>query len=239
MQYSGNSTSQDITSLANLYTKQNDTSFPLTEKTIYANMGNRIILTEIHDAYGGWKYDDRNNTDFPIATTHLVANQTNYALPVDTVQLNGVYFLEEGTTDTWTKLQPITLEEINRIEAEPNFNNTPSIPQYYRVLANSIKLYPAADFSQDDSLMVEYSRDISTFATTDTTKTPGFDIIFHEAIAVYIAYQFALINQVSTKTSIEEQWIALLARIRRHYSQKFKDMFPAKMRISKDLSNYI
>jgi len=242
MQYNSNSTSQDIVSLSNLFTKQNNTSFPLTEKTIYANMGNRIILTEIHDAYGGWKYDDKNNTDFPIATTNLVANQVDYALPLDTVQLNGVYFLEEGTTNTWTKLVPITLEEINRLEAEPNFNNTPSIPQYYRVLSNSIKIYPAADFSQDSSLMVEYSRDVSTFSTTDTTKTPGFDPIFHEAIAVYIAYQFNAINMITLPTGStpkEKEWNDFLARIRRHYSQKFKDMFPARMKVNNSLSGYL
>lgn len=237
MQYNGNSTSQDMVSLANLFTKQNNNSFPLTEKTIYANMGNRIILTEIHNAYGGWKYDDRNNTDFPIATTDLVSGQTDYALPIDTIHLNAVYY--KDTAGNWTKLIPLTLEEINRMEAEPEFEDTNARPTYYRALSNSIKIYPASDYSQDDSLMVEYSRDVSTFATTDTTKQAGFDPIFHEAIPVYMSYQYAQINQLPMLKSLTEQWIDYLARIRRHYSQKFKDMFPARMNVDRNLTDYL
>lgn len=237
MQYNGNSTSQDMVSLANLFTKQNNTSFPLTEKTIYANMGNRIILTEIHNAYGGWKYDDRNQTDFPIATTDLVSGQRDYALPIDTIHLNAVYY--KDTAGNWTKLIPLTLEQINRMEAEPEFEDTDSRPTYYRALSNSIKIYPASDYSQDDSLMVEYSRDVSTFATTDTTKVAGFDPIFHEAIPVYMGYQYSQVNQLPMLKSLTEQWIDYLARIRRHYSQKFKDMFPARMIVDRNLTDYL
>lgn len=239
MQYNSQATGQDMVTLSNTLTKQNNTSFPLTEKTTYANMANRIILTEIHNAYGGWKYDDRNNTDFPIATANLVANQEDYALPLDTTQLTGVYFLTQGTTTNWTKLIPLSLEEINQMDAEPNFNNTPSVPQYYRTLANSIKLYPAPNWSADGGLMIEYSRDISTFESTDTTKTAGFDPIFHEAIPIYMSYQFAQVNILPNLKSLTEQWMDYLARIKRHYSQKFKDLFPTRIRVSKDLSDFI
>lgn len=239
MQFNSHSTNQDMVSLSNLFTKQNNTSFPLAEKVIYANMGNRIILTVIHEAYGGWKYDDKNNTDFPIATTELTANQTSFPLPVDTNQLNGLYVLTPNTTDNWTKLTPITLEQINQMEAEPNFNNTASVPQYYRALSNSIKLYPASDTTVDAGLMVEYSRDISTFTTSDTTKTAGFDTIFHEAIPVYMAYQFAQINTLPNLKSLTEQWVDYLVRIKKHYVQKFKDMYPTRMTINNDLADYI
>jgi hypothetical protein len=47
MQYNSHATSQDLVSLTNALDKQSNTSFPLTEKTLYANSGNRIILTEI------------------------------------------------------------------------------------------------------------------------------------------------------------------------------------------------
>ena len=228
-----------MVSLANLFTKQNNTTFPLTEKVIYANMGNRIILTVIHEAYGGWKYDDRNNTDFPIATTELTADTTNFALPVDTNQLNGVYALTPNTTDSWTKLIPITLEEINQMEAEPNFNNTSAIPQYYRPLGNSIKVYPASSTTIAGGLMVEYSTDISTFTTSDTTKQAGFDTIFQEAIPVYMSYQFAQVNGLPNLKSLTEQWVDYLSRIKKHYVQKFKDMYPVRIKINNNLSDYI
>jgi len=237
MQYNSESTSQDLVSLANALTKRDDTTFPLTEKTAYANMGNRLILTLIFDAYGGWKYDDKNNTDFPVATTDLIAAQDNYGLPTDTTQLNGVYVKYSG--DVWERLQPLTLEEINQKEAEPEFERTDGVPRYYRALSNSIILYPASDTTVSDGLMIEYSRDISTFATTDTTKTPGFDPIFHEALAVYMAYQYAQVNDLKNLSELKEQWLDWQQRIRNHYTQKFKDLFPPRIKCYNDMEQWL
>lgn len=239
MQFNSHATGQDICTLADKLTKQNVITYPLTEKVTDANTACKIILTEIHNAYGGWKYDDRNNTDFPIATGQLVSGQSDYSLPVDTNMLNGVYILQEGSTDNWDKLIPITLEEINRIEAEPAFQTTNAIPTYYRAIGNSVKIYPASDYTQDASIMIEYSRDISSFATTDTTKTAGFDSIFHEAIAYYMAQQFASINVLAIAKERKEEWQEWLLRIKRHYSQKFRDLFPPRMRIRNDINDYI
>jgi hypothetical protein len=239
MQFNSDTTGQDICTLANRFTKQNDTTYPLTEKVSDANMANRLILTEIHNAYGGWKYDDRNNTDFPIATTDVTAGQTDYALPIDTQNLNGVYFLTPNTTDNWTKLKPLTLEEINNVDAEPDFNNTPSTPRFYRALSNSIIIYPACNENINDGLMVEYSRDVSTFATTDTTKEPAFDSTFHESIPTYMAYIQAKINQSPTKKDFQADWFDYLARIRRHYVQKFKDMYPPRIKINNTINEYL
>lgn len=239
MVYNSHATGQDICTLADKLVKTDSTSFPIAEKTVYANMGNRLILTELFNAYGGWKYDDRNNTDFPISTTALTANQTNYSLPVDVSSVQGVYYLAEGTTDNWTKLTPITVEQINEIDAEPNFQNIASVPQYYRLLNNSIKIYPASNYTLSGGLMVEYTRDISEFATTDTTKTPGFEPIFHEAIAVYMAYRYAQANSLTSLNGITQQWTDYLSRIKRHYTQKFGEMFPPKFANNTRLCDYL
>jgi hypothetical protein len=247
MQFNGHATEQDMVSLTNLWTKQNNTTFPLKQKVILANMGNRIILSEIHRAYGGWKYDDRNNTTFPIATTDLNANQTNYSLPLGTNQLNGVYVLTPNTTNSWTKLTPITLEEINRIEAEPNFENTAGSPRHYRALGNSIIIYPKSDTTIEDGLMIEYSEDVSTFATTDTTKQAGFDTMFHEAIPTFMSWQFAELNDLPNKVSLRNQWEDYvgseekrkIGRITRHYAKKFKDLYPPNMQGSNSSFNKI
>lgn len=242
MQYQSEANGQDIVTLADLLCGQNTTTFPIAEKTTYANMGNRQILTQIFKVYGGWKYDDRNNTDFPISTGNLVANQTNYALPVDLISLDAVYVQNQNDSE-WTKLYPITLEDIP--DAEPSYEDIPASAGRYRVIGNSIKLYPAIDYSKDDALMIEYSRDISTFAVTDTTKTPGFDPIFHESLAVYMAYQKAQRNSLANLNDLKEQWFDFIGtsermgKIGKHYSRKFRDMFPPRMKQSYNLNEYI
>ena len=90
MQYNSHSTKQDICSLADIMAKTNSVSFPIEDKTLFANMGMREIWSWIFEAYGGWHYDDSNNTDLPEATTDLIANQKQYSLPIDSAHLLGV-----------------------------------------------------------------------------------------------------------------------------------------------------
>lgn len=240
MQYNGETNNQDMCSLANLLCGQNNTTYPLKDKTLFANMANRQILTQIFKVYGGWKYDDKNYTDFPIATTNLVANQTNYSLP-DNISIDAVY-VQNQNDDEWNKLTPLALENIYN---EPDYNDEPSTAGEYRIIGNTIKLYPPISYSKDDALMVEFSRDISQFIVTDTTKEAGFDEIFHEAIPVYIAYQYAQKHSLSNLNELKEQWFGFmgidgrLGSIGKHYARKFKDMFPPSMKQTYQINDYI
>lgn len=238
MQYNSHTTNQDIVSLADSLAKSNSVSFPIADKTLYANVANRIILSEIFDAYGGMKYDDSNQTDLPISTTQLVSGQENYTLPVDLSCLEKVYVQNENNDD-WTELKPI---ELDNIDEEPDFMDTDSVPMYYRAIGNVIKIYPASNYTKDNALMVEYTRDISTFATTDTTKTPGFDRQFHEAISIYMAYQYQLVNGIldqAGRIPHEKTWTDILARIKRHYVQKYRQIYPARIKINNNINNYL
>lgn len=235
MQYNGHSTNQDLVSLAEKLSKSNSVSFPIAEKTLYANLGSRIIMSAIHEVYGGWKYDDSNQTDFPRATTDLTSGQDDYALPIDTSFVDAVYYQNQNDT-TWNRLEPLPLEMIDN---EPSDFDTDSTPQYYRLSSNSIIIYPASDFSKDDALMVEYSRDISAFATTDTTKKPGFDQQFHEAVAIYMAWQYSMVNNTATKQNLTLMWTDILERIRRHYQMKWKELFPTRIKIRNDINQYL
>lgn len=235
MQYNSHATSQDLVSLADNLAKSNSVSFPIIEKTQYANLGYRIILSTIHSVYGGWKFDDSNQTDFPRATTNLVSGQDDYALPLDASFVDNVYYQEEGGT-TWVKIEPMLQEDF---DAEPQDYSTDGAPKYFKPIGNSIKLYPASDFSQDDALMIEYGRDISAFKTTDTTKTPGFDSQFHEAIAIYMAWQYAMTNNTGSVKNLTLQWGDILRRIERHYVDKYKKLFPSKIKVTNKTKQYM
>ena len=229
MQYNSNATNQDICSMADRLVKSNTVSFPLIDKTLYANEGCRFIQSWIHEAYGGWVYDDSNNTDFPEATTALVSGQQDYAVPTDTSLIQG--FAIKQTDGTWYRLFPLTLERIEDIQAEPEFMKTNSTPRYYRISSGQVKLYPTPNYSQSASLKVFYTRDISGFITSDTTKTPGFDIQYHEAVPTYMALQYARINTLPSAKSLEEQWQRYEVRIKNDYSRKLAQLFPPRITV--------
>jgi hypothetical protein len=236
MQYSGHATNQDIVSMADVLAKTNSVSFPIAEKTLFANEGERIIWSIIHDAYDGWILDDKNFTDLPEATTALVQGRTDYSIPTEASKVIGVSF--KDTSGTWHQLAPITLEQIQEGGAEDEFYETDGMPTAYRPIGNVIKIYPAANFSQAASLKLFYTRDISGFTTTDTTKTPGFDSQYHEAIPTYMALQYARINQLSNKNDLEVQWARYEARIRSDYSKRFAEMYPARITTKDGLAEY-
>jgi hypothetical protein len=228
MQYNGHATNQDLVTLSNKLSKQNDVSFPLVEKTLYANMGEREIMSAIHEVYGGWKYDDKNQTDLPEATADLVSGQDTYTLPVDASFVDGVYYQNENNS-TWNKVLPLAKEQLNN---EQDFMTTDGPPAYYRPVGDTIKLYPASNFSKDDALKVQYSRDIVGFTTASTTTTPAFDSQFHEAVAVYMAYMVSAANSLKSEKMLTVKWEKALEMIRRHYQMKFKEMFPTRIKVN-------
>lgn len=230
MQYNGSTTGQDIVTMTDKLVKSSSSSFPIADKTLYANQALKMIWTWIHDAYGGWIYDDNNYTTYPEATTNLVANQVDYTLPSNDLTIRAVSVLTDG--NVWYPLIPITLEQINdKFLSESQFYSTPGQPTYYRPLAKGFKIYPAANYNQSASLKVFYDREVSQFSTTDTTKTPGFDSQYHEAVPTYMAYQYAKINQLANKNDLEKDWLRYEQQIKTDYSKRFGEMFPARMTV--------
>lgn len=240
MQFNSNSTEQDIVSMTHDLVKSNSVTFPLKKMVLYANQAVRIVNSWIHEAYGGWIYDDSNQTDLPEATTNLVSGQSDYTLPIDASALLGVSV--KDTAGNWRKLAPVTLEQIQDSGvAESDFYTTDSQPMFYRPLGNTFRIYPAPDYSQSASLKIHETRDISVFATTDTTKTPGFDSRYHEAVPTFMALQYAKINSLPNLKDLKNAWDGdedstgreggYKKMIKSDFSRRFAELFPARIRV--------
>jgi hypothetical protein len=247
LQFNGDTNGLDICTLADSMVKSNSTSFTINEKTRYANMAIRNIWMDIFEAYGGWIYDDNNLTDLPVATTDLVASQRFYALPV--TNMSHVVVVEfQNAGGTWIPLSPITVEKIaDNGYADSEFLKTPAVPMFYRLLATGMQLYPPANFSQSQSLRIHFTRDISAFAITDTTKQPGFDPQFHEGVAIFMALKYAQANVLPVaggvmrggwKTGLLADWFDFEDRLKRHYSERWKQMFPPRIHVKDAVREY-
>jgi len=211
----------------------------LKEFTGYANKANRDAWQVIFNAYGGWQYDDSNYTDLPIATTALVSGTGVYAMPTGTLTVRGIEVLDEG--NVWTKLEPITDEQIRDRIAEGEFMKEDGSPRYYKLINETIKLYPAPDYSQNASLKVYYDRGSVNFANTDTTKTPGFVSEFHDVIPLGASITYWMSkpqgNDAYNKLSVEYQRI--MENLKKYYSQKFHQQFPPRITVRDSMRDYI
>lgn len=202
-------------------------SYPLTHKTRNINERFRVVWSWIFESYGGWIWDDSNQTDLPQATTGLTSSQGLYAVPTGTLSVQGVEVLTTG--NVWQKLVPITAEIIRQRDSMGDYLVTPGQPLYYRLIGESIQLYPAPNYTQASSLKVFFSRDISAFVPGDTTKTPGFASPFHRVLSVGASIDYCKAKQLAQLQGLLLEWADFEKRIKAFYSSRYEEMFPARM----------
>jgi hypothetical protein len=220
---------EDYTNLGNTGISGNATL--LKKFTAYANETNREIWSVIFNNYGGWQYDDSNQTDLPIATTALVEDQATYPIPSGSYTIRHIEW--KDTSGVWNKLQPLTTEQIADHQALSEFEKTPGNPKYYTMLNDTVTLYPAPDFAQADSLRVHFDRGSHDFVSSDTTATSGFIPEFHGVIPVgaSMRYWFAKPQGTDAYNKLAIEYEKMKSNIGKYYSQKFKEKFPPKVSV--------
>lgn len=183
------------------------------------NDGLNRVSSLILQSDGRWQWDDTNSTDYPIATTDLVttagSEQQDYTLAVSHLKILRVEV--KDIAGNWNLLTPIDQADVND-QSLTDFLKTAGMPRYYDKTANSIFLYPkpsAESVTSTGGLRVFCQRPPSYFVTTDTTKTPGFNQLYHKLPALIASRDYALAKNLpiakglADRVAIEED--ALIA----------------------------
>lgn len=225
MVYNGHATNQDIVSTISDHTGVHKTA-DIEAITRAANEADRIIWSWIFDSYEGWQYDDGNQTDLPSAKAHLVSGQNKYTLPEEALVVRKVSF--KDTAGTWTDLDAMTDEDMTRAESE--FEENDGLPRFYRLRGNVVEIHPAPNFSQNRSLRMHIDRGSVGFATTDTTKTPGYASEFHGATSTGAAYIIAGDRGLRNLGSLEKRWKDYEVSIKQYYKARFHELSPETKR---------
>lgn len=229
MQYNSQSDGQDLISLVGDLTNTDTTQYPLKAITRAMNKWNKQVWSWIWDAYGGWKYQDSNDSGDPWADVNSIANISKIAIPTAATDVVGVGFLQNSV---YNKLWPITLEQIqDQGFTLSSFMSTPSTPRFYLPIGNTIYIFPAYNASLTSAFRVYLDRASSSFASTDTTKTPGFMSEFHEILAVGASYEFAKRKGLDNKNDLLADLQTFERRIKDFYSQRYQELFPPQITV--------
>ena len=230
MQYNSGADEQDIVSLTNDLANTDNVVYPLVQKTRAANKTLRKIWSWIFEAYGGWIYDDSNNTDFPIATTQIVSSQQDYSIPSEALIVNDLEV--KDASGNWCDLIPITSEEIDKLQAEKEFFKTNGLPIYYLLIGGSFKLFPTPNYTQAASLRISFDRGATTFTSGDTTKTPGFVSQFHDAVAVGMALEWAREKGLNDLLQgLYADWRRYELDIKKFYTVRYYEKYPKRIKV--------
>lgn len=201
-------------------TKSNATSYPTSEIVDSANRALERITGLIRQAQGRWQWDDSNETDFAIATATLTTDQQDYEL--DPTHYRIERFEIKSTAGQWSKLKPIDQADVYD-QSLTDFLSVAGTPQYYDKVGNSIFLYPKPNYTQAASLKVFYERGVSYFTTSDTTKQPGFNPLFHRLIALWAAFDYAFINQMDVAATLRGEIASMEEALAEYYARRDLD----------------
>lgn len=169
--------------------------------TRYINEALNRVVNLILTADGRWQFDDTNNTDFPIATTNLVttlgSEQQDYSFDITMLRILRIEVMDN--TGAWNKLSPIDEADLYD-QSVSDFLKTPGMPVYYDKQGVSIFLYPkplATAVTSTAGLKIWFQRPPSYFLTSDTTKVPGFNSMYHRLVALIASRDYAMFKSLS------------------------------------------
>ena len=203
--------------------KQNSTSYPTSEIVTSANRAQERVTGLIREAQNRWQWDDSTYADLSIATTTLVDNQQDYELDPTHYRIQRVELKDQD--GNWNKLDSLDQADVYN-QSLTDFLKTAGLPKYYDKVGNSIFLYPkpaAANVTETAGLKVFYERGPDYFETTDTSKTPGFNTLFHSLIPLWCAYDFAFINSMPIADSIIGRITLMEEDLKTYYSLRDED----------------
>jgi len=200
------------------------------------NIWYRRVNSWIWEVTGTWEYDDSNYTDLPVATTDLVDEQQDYELPSTAQRIMRVEVLDSD--GNWSLVYPFDETQV-RDQAMSEFYETAGLPIYYDLKGRSILLYPkpsSDDVTLTNGLKVYFSRDISEFSSTDTTKEPGFVSNFHRLLSLGASYDYAVSRAMTDRVNyLKLQINEMVQELKNFYGERHRDM---KTRIIPRKQNY-
>lgn len=200
--------------------KTDSTSYPIADLVASANAAVERIVSLINRADSRWQFDDANQTDLPAATATVTSGQQDYILTTSHLTIDRVEL--KDTSGNWHLLTPKDQHD----RQDPLSQTQSGVPTEYDKAANSIFLTPIPNFSQAASLKIYFTRPPATFSTSDTTKEPGFNSLFHDLVAVWSAYDYAVANGLDNVKRLAELIQVKEAEIEKFYGRRSRDERP-------------
>lgn len=231
-------TLSDINTVISELTNSDTNDFANSSRVIYLNNWYDLVHASILQSMDEVDFDDSNDTDYPVMTTNLVANQQDYPLKAGTLSVKRAEITYDGTN--WYKLSPFDVGETDLATNSTSItNNFQTNQPFYDIEANSVFLYPVPTQNVTNGLKMWVNRNVTPFVTADLTggtKTPGFDRNFHMILAKGVAYDYALKQGNENRNQLKQDIAELMAGLRSHYGKKQDDR---QMNMRADLPSYL
>lgn len=201
------------------YGQITDDSNLLATFTRNANRALDRVTSLIFEADGRWNWDDKNRTDYPIATTDLVSGQSDYRFNVSHLNIDQIEIRDEADS-SWQKLKAINRTDYSKPLSAVYGEGSPIV---YTKIADAFFLFPEPNYSVSGGLKVYFQREASYFESTDTTKEPGFARLYHKLISLWASYDYASVNLMPIARVLRDEILVIEQELQDFYSMRSKD----------------
>lgn len=211
---------------------ENTVAYPVADMTADENLAIDRVFDIIFKSSGRWQFDDSNHTKYPFIETDLVANQRDYTFTTDgqgNLILDIYKVMVKDPSGNYVEIEPVDQQSDTNTESFWNEQNATGIPTQYDKTANGIILDVLPSYSWriatelERGVKVFINREGSYFTTDDTTKKPGFSGIFHEYVALYPSFLYAMRHGLSNKNDLSKAIEDMELKIQQHYRDRSKD----------------
>ena len=156
---------------------------------------------------GKWKWDDTNHTNQSIGTTALVANQQDYGISgADFLKIDKVQILQGD--GNYQNIEPVSQHSPDAINLMEKRQTGTSLRYLKR--GNSIFLDPIPSSALAAGLRIFFQRNVSYFASDDTTKQPGFAQPFHRLVSLYASEDYLWANEIKGRLAGVQRKIQIM-----------------------------
>jgi hypothetical protein len=232
LQISDSTNKQGILEEIDFFCGTDTNSYPTTHKIRNLNNRYREILTWVFEVYGGWQFNDSNQTDDLLYADQTLTSGTSlYAIPATAIIIVGAEVISMAG-GTYQKLYPYTQEKIQGSGAISEFQKSGSVPNSYQLIGDSIKVLPPPNYTLANALRAWFWKDIVTFAVTDTAVVPGIPAIFHRALSIGVSLDYAIAQGLSKLNMLQNEWNgpnnpnSQEKRIKKFFVKRMKEIVP-------------
>lgn len=194
----------------------------LKELTADVNVALDDFVTLAIKSSGTWKWDDSNQTDYPVITTNLVSGQRDYSFTTDgggNLILDIYKVFVANSAGVFVEMYPVDVETgtdvptvvagsgqlYTSLSSFTDGQNRTGIPTRYDKQSNALFLDPIPNYNYTNGLKMYVNREASYFVYTDTTKKPGIPGLFHRYLALKPALDYARRNELKNYQLIQAE----------------------------------
>lgn len=221
-------TISDINAEARSLCDADTTSYTAADLLRRVNVGLETLVGRIINADGTWEYDDTNYTDLPVGTGTLVEAQESYSFSSEYLQIQAIKV--KDVNGNWQIVENIDQfsDNLGGVAIEEYFATT-GLPQFYDILGDTIRLYPAPTSTAvtlASGLKVHFKRTADLFTSaqvTTGTKEPGLPSPYHVLLSYFAAIPYCVLYKRDRVAWLEKKWDEGIREVIKHYSHREKD----------------